>query len=66
MKFDLKSNSLIEISSEWVDKLIDFGCHNHPELLPNYGSYGRANLRASIDSLNKLAYLYFKEIFKAI
>lgn len=34
MKYDLENHKLIEISTEWIKRLILFGKSKYPELLP--------------------------------
>ena len=65
MKYDLENHKLIEISTEWIKRLILFGKLKHPELLPQIGAYGRINALNYSKAINKLAELYFKEIFHA-
>ena len=65
MKYDLNTHKLIEISPEWIDKLVNFGKQYHPEVLAPTGPFGRLNAINMAKSINKLAELYFKEVLKA-
>lgn len=66
MKYDLNSDQLIEFNDTDVKTLLSFGKENYPYLLPSYSEYDRRNLRSIKQSLNNLAYLFFKEKMHAI
>ena len=66
MKYDLKSNKLIEYNDNDIINLLNFGYENHPEFLPRYSQYNRRNMMTFQKCLDNLAYLFFKEKLKAI
>ncbi len=65
MKYDIKNHKLVEIDREWINQLLVFGQKYHPELLPPVGDYGYINALNFGKAINKLAEVYFKEVFRA-
>ena len=66
MKYDITNHKLVEIDHVWINRLFVFRDTYHPELRIPTSKYGRINAINTGILLNKLAELYFKEIYKVI